>query len=251
MTKGILKPKEDAFGQEMQSYYSGKDMCEIVERDDGYFSAYHSSNVYFSEYANWPDIEKEAMKLVKGRVLDVGCGVGRHALYLQEKGFDVTGIDVSPLALRIARLRGLKKAKLMSIRHLDFKPESFDTVILLGGNLGLIGTPEHGKEIFRKLLKIVSVDGIILGETRDPYKTDDPLHLEYHKRNIEGGRLGGQMKIRVRFQKNVSRWFAWLLLSKDEIKQLVNGTGWEVTGFLDSKDAGYVVILKKSSGKKR
>jgi cyclopropane fatty-acyl-phospholipid synthase-like methyltransferase len=40
-------------------------------------------------------VEKKSMGYVKGRtVLDIGCGPGRHALYLQnERGFDVLGID--------------------------------------------------------------------------------------------------------------------------------------------------------------
>jgi 2-polyprenyl-3-methyl-5-hydroxy-6-metoxy-1,4-benzoquinol methylase len=46
------------------------------------------------------------MQFVKGRVLDVGCGAGRHSLYLQEKGFDVLGTDISPLASESASLGG-------------------------------------------------------------------------------------------------------------------------------------------------
>jgi 2-polyprenyl-3-methyl-5-hydroxy-6-metoxy-1,4-benzoquinol methylase len=46
-------------------------------------------------------VYEEAMQFVKGRVLDVGCGEGRHSLYLQEKWFDVLGIDISPLAIKV------------------------------------------------------------------------------------------------------------------------------------------------------
>jgi 2-polyprenyl-3-methyl-5-hydroxy-6-metoxy-1,4-benzoquinol methylase len=62
------------------------------------------------------------MKSVKGRVLDIGVGAGRHSLYLQEKGFNVLGIDVSPLILEVCRKRGLKKSKLMQIESANFKP---------------------------------------------------------------------------------------------------------------------------------
>ncbi|MDG6899020.1 MAG: class I SAM-dependent methyltransferase [Nitrososphaerota archaeon] len=45
---------------------------------------------------------------MKGKVLDVGCGAGRVALYLQGWGLDVVGVDNSPFALRVARLRGVR-----------------------------------------------------------------------------------------------------------------------------------------------
>ncbi len=56
------------------------------------------------------------MEFVNGRVLDVGCGAGRHSLYLQKKGFDVLGIDVSPLAVKVCRLKGVKKLKSCQLR---------------------------------------------------------------------------------------------------------------------------------------
>jgi 2-polyprenyl-3-methyl-5-hydroxy-6-metoxy-1,4-benzoquinol methylase len=85
------------------------------------------------------------MEFVKGRVLDIGCGAGRHSLYLQKRGFDVLGIDSSPLAIKVCKLRGLKQAKVMSIEELNFKPNSFDSVITLGSNFGLFGSFEKAK----------------------------------------------------------------------------------------------------------
>jgi 2-polyprenyl-3-methyl-5-hydroxy-6-metoxy-1,4-benzoquinol methylase len=111
-----------------------------VERDDGYFGVSSGAKLYFSEYKDWPPREKEAMKHVKGRVLDIGCGAGRHALYLQKKGFNVLGIDNSPLAIKVCKLRGLRKTKVMSIAQVNFRPGSFDTVLMFGSNFGLFGS---------------------------------------------------------------------------------------------------------------
>jgi ubiquinone/menaquinone biosynthesis C-methylase UbiE len=41
--------------------------------------------MYFAEYEDWPQVEQKAMEFVKGRVLDVGCGAGRHAIIFPEK----------------------------------------------------------------------------------------------------------------------------------------------------------------------
>jgi len=137
---------EDAYGQELWAYFNGKASFEIVERDDGFFDVSLGPELYFSNYEQWSEMEKKALEFVKGRVLDIGCGAGRHSLYLQEKGFDVLGIDNSPLAIKVCKLRGLRKAKLMPIEELNFPPNSFDTVLMLGCNFGLFGTPKRRRE---------------------------------------------------------------------------------------------------------
>jgi SAM-dependent methyltransferase len=242
---GIVKPDHDAFGKELWTCYKGQNICEIVERDDGYFSAHQSPRVYFSEYKDWPLIEQKAMGFVKGTVLDIGCGAGRHALYLQQKGFSGVGVDSSPLAVKVCKLRGLKKASVMSLENLRFKPGTFGTVLLLGGNFGLMGNPGKARRLFKKLRRITSKNAVIIAETRDPYKTDNPLHLEYHKLNRSKGRLGGQTRIRVRFEKTVTRWIEWLIVSKEEMEQLIGGTGWKIRRFIDSKNSGYIAIIEK------
>jgi len=241
-----VEPEHDAFGQELWACYKGQDFCEIVERDDGYFSAHQSPKVYFSEYKDWSIIEQKAIDFVKGRVLDIGCGAGRHALYLQQKGFSVVGVDSSLLAIKVCKLRGLKKAMIMSLEDLRFKPGTFDTVLMLGGNFALMGNPEKARRLLRKLGRITSKNALILAETRDPYKTDDPLHLEYQRLNRSRGRLSGQTRIRVRFEKGVTKWIEWLMLSKEEMEQLISGTGWKISQFIYSGNSWYVAILEKA-----
>lgn len=235
----VLKPKQDAFGQVMWAYYKGKEICEIVERDDGYFSAYRGPKVYFSKYKDWAALEQEAMQFVKGRVLDIGCGAGRHSLHLQKKGFHVLGIDSSPFAIKICRLRGLKKAKVVSLEDVSFKPNSFDTILMMGGSFGLLGSLKKARRLLKRFHKMTSENAVIIAETRDPYNTDNPAHLEYHRLNKKRGRMSGQTRIRARFQKIVTEWFDWLMLSKKEMEELLKGTGWEVSGFIDSKNSRY------------
>ena len=241
-----LKPEHDAFGQEIWAYYKGKEICEIVERDDGYFSAHQNPKVYFSEFKDWPFIEQKAMEYVKGRVLDVGCGAGRHSLYLQEKGFDVLGIDSSPLAVKVCELRGLKKVKVTSVQNINFKPNSFDTIIMMGGNFGLLGNIETARRLLKRFHRITSENAIMIAETRDPYKTDNPSHLEYQKLNRKRGRMSGQIRIRVRFEKTATKWFDWLMVSHEEMQELLKGTEWIVSEFIDSEDSSYVAIIRKT-----
>ena len=240
-----MKTEEDAYGQEIWAYYSGRDSFEIVERDDGYFDASSGPKTYFSEYQEWSIHEKRAMEFVKGRVLDIGCGAGRHSLHLQKNGFDVIGIDNSPLAIKVCKLRGLKKAKVMSIEDIDFKPNSFDTIIMMGNNFGLFGSFKKARRLLKRFHKMTSKNAIIIAETLDPYKTDNPAHLEYHEFNKKRGRMGGQVRIRIRFEKYVTKWFDYLFVSKEEMEKILKGTGWKVKEFIDSEDAQYIAIIEK------
>ena len=104
-----MKKNQDAYGHEIWEYHKTRQGIEIVERDDGYIDVSPWPIVYFNEYKKWPKQDKIAIKYVKGKVLDVGCGAARHSLYLQGKGHDVLGIDNSPLAIKVCKERGLKK----------------------------------------------------------------------------------------------------------------------------------------------
>jgi len=241
-----MKRAEDAFGRMLWAYYNGQRVFEIDERDDGYIEASTSPKMYFSDYEDWPHHEKKAIEYVKGRVLDIGCGAGRHSLYLQKKGLDVLGIDNSPLAIKVCKLRGLKKAKIMSIEDIDFKPKSFDTIIMMGNNFGLFGSFQKARSLLKRFHKITSDDGLIVAETRDPYKTDNPAHLEYHELNRKRGRMGGQVRIRVRFGKYATPWFDYLFVSKEEMEDILKGTGWKVKQYIDSGNALYIAIIEKA-----
>jgi SAM-dependent methyltransferase len=239
-----MKETWDVHGHTMWDAWKGLDSFDIVERDDGYIDSIDGAS-YLAQYRDWPEIERRAMKLVKGRVIDLGCGAGRVSLYLQGRGFDVVGLDISPLALKTCRERGLRKTKLGSVLSLKLREASFDTAILFGNNFGLLGTPSRAKRVLLGMSKIVTSGGLILAETADPYQTDEPVHLAYHRQNMKRGRLAGQIRMRVRYKQYCTPWFDWLLASRSEMKDIVQGTGFRMTGSVDSEGPRYVGILRK------
>ena len=247
----LIKSKKqfvDAYGEQLWSYFkTGEPRNEIIERDDGLLSlGKFGGKLYFSEFKDWLPIEKEAMKYARGRVLDVGCGAGRHSLYLQAKGLDVTGIDNSPLAIKICRERGLKKTRVLAFKDVgQFKPDSFDTVIMMGNNFGLFGSFKLARTLLKKLHRLTSPEALIIAMTRDPYATKDPAHASYRKLNRERGRMPGQIRIRVRFKNVIGSWFDYLLVSRDELKSILKNTGWRVERYLDGTDGMYIMVLRK------
>jgi SAM-dependent methyltransferase len=245
-----MKDFRDAYGHQIYDYLRGEYDgcgCEILERDDGYVTASPSNEVcmYFSAYKDWSPQLKKAMRYVKGRVLDIGCGAGRHALYLQDKGFDVVGIDESPLAVKVCQLRGFRKARFMSVTQVNRSLGRFDTILMLGNNFGMFGSYHRAKWLLRRFRAITQEQARIIAESDDPHQTADPVHLEYHDYNRQRGRMPGQERLRVRYKKHVSPWFDWLMVSQEEMEQILDGTGWRVKRFIDSKWSGYVAIIEK------
>jgi SAM-dependent methyltransferase len=241
----MMDDKQDAFGHELLDHLNGKGSWEIIERDDGYFNTSPGAELYFSEYEDWSAAEQQAMTHVRGRVLDIGCGAGRHALYLQGQGFDVHGIDNSPGALEVCRRRGFTSTSLTPLTQVSRKLGMFDTLLMMGNNFGLVGTPQRAKWFLRRLKRMTSPEARIVAVTRDVRYTDDPEHLAYHARNRAQGKLAGQVRIRVRYKRYVTPWIDLLMVSKDELGQIANGTGWEVGETIDDERGLYVAVLEK------
>lgn len=241
-----MKVEQDAIGHELYDYYHGSDVIEVIERDDGLINTNAGPAAYFAPYEQWLTHEQEAMAFVRGRVLDIGCGAGRHSLYLQELGHDVTGIDVSPLAVEVSRLRGLKDARVLSITQVSARIGLYDTILLLVNNFGLVANPRRARWMMRRFFRMTPPTGRIIADTKDVFQTTDPVHLEYHERNRRRGRMPGQMRLRVRYIRYKGAWFDYLMVSRDEMRQLLQGTGWGVKEFIDSDGPTYAAIIEKS-----
>jgi SAM-dependent methyltransferase len=243
----MLREKEDAYGREVLAFLEQGKGFEIVERDDGYIDVSSGPAAYFSEFSAWPLHMQQAMGLVRGRVLDIGCGAGRVSLHLQERGHDVAAIDVSPLAVEVSRRRGVRDARVLSITEITPALGVFDTIVMMGNNFGLFGGFARARWLLRRFKRLTSPGARIIAETNDPYQTTDPLHLAYHERNRRLGRMGGQLHLRVRWRDYASPWFDYLLASRDEVQRITAGTGWRLAETVDTPGSIYVAVLAKDA----
>ena len=87
-----LRPEQDAFGRVLLERLDGNDRASIViERADGYMDA-EDAAAYFDGVGKWFPVERQALRYVRGRVLDVRAGAGRVALELQHRGRDFVSL---------------------------------------------------------------------------------------------------------------------------------------------------------------
>lgn len=238
----------DAYGRMILDALDGADIAEIVERDDGFMLASSfGPAAYLAPFKRWPARQRRAMRLARGRVLDVGAGGGRVALHLQEHGHDVVAIDRSPGVVEACRRRGVRDARELALEDVNPALGAFDTVVMFGNNLGLLAGKTKSRRLLRRLDAVTSNRGRILGETTDPSKTEDPEHLAYHERNRRRGRLPGHLRIRIRYRELATPWFDYLFVSTAELEELLTGTGWRLARILEDKGGTYVAVLEKTA----
>jgi SAM-dependent methyltransferase len=236
----------DLFAEAMWQCYRTGHASVRVEREDGYWT-WEDIRWYFTTARDFPAHERAVLKFARGRVLDLGCGAGRHSLYLQRSGLRVTALDRSERMVELARVRGVRDVRLTNVcGRLPFAAGEFDTVLLLGNNLGLCGTEKKFCAMLRELYRITNAQGRILASTRQP-STTNPVHRAYLQHNLERGRALGQLRLRLVYHQQTSAWFDLLLLAPTDVMRLASKSRWELTQVfpLGNFEEGYAVVLEK------
>jgi SAM-dependent methyltransferase len=242
-----MKPT-DLFAEALWKLYETGHATLRFEREDGYRDT-EDLDWYLTNYADFPNYEKRALKFARGRVLDIGCGAGRHALVLQRRSLKVTAVDTSPRVIELARTRGVKDARVAdACAKLPFRAGEFDTVILFGNNLAICGTPAKFRRMLRELYRVTSRRACILGTTRMPNMTD-PVHRRYLTKNVKRGRAVGQIRLRLELEGRRGPWFDLLLLSPTDLLQLAGKEGWQLAHVFapEGFEQGYSVVMEKST----
>lgn len=239
-----MKPEKDAYGNIIRDLYNddNPDACVIIEREDGFIEA-NSAEYLLSDYDEWTDDVKQGLTHAQGKVLDIGCGAGRHSLYLQNnEGLEVYGVDRSPLAVDVADDRGVNNTAVESIDTVSEMEEvPFDTILLLGNNFGLLANDPV--DYLNTLYELTSDEGTIITQVHDHTNTDDEAHLSYHKFNESRNRRSGCIKMRVRYRNFQSDWYDYLFLDYNQFQDIISQTKWTETQKYVA-DLGFTSILE-------
>jgi len=246
VTGTVLCDDQDAFGRQLLDELHGTAGEATLERDDGESGPSMAPAAFFAGHDAWTAPERAVFDHVRGRVLDVGCGAGRHSLEAAARGLDVVAIDISPGAVAVCRQRGVVDVRLLSLDEVDDRLGRFDTVLMLCGNLGLPGSWERTSEWLRRLRDLTTDQARIVLDTVDPHGDDDPVERAYLERNLARGRMPGQVTIRLRYGPRVTPWFDLLLLSAAELTDLAHEAGWRVAAIDESEPPDVYAVLEKA-----
>jgi 2-polyprenyl-3-methyl-5-hydroxy-6-metoxy-1,4-benzoquinol methylase len=231
----------DTYSQALKNYHDGKEPFnyEIV-RDDGYSSIVPLS-VFFDD-SGYSNIELLALDRCKGKILDVGAGAGRHSLELQRRKVNITAIDISHSAVDIMKNRGVEKiihSDIMSLSNVKY-----DTLLMLMNGIGMVENPENLDKFLLKAKQLLSKNGVIIFDSVDVLKTENPKHILYREKNIKNGDFPGQQKLKINYAGAKGEWFYWLHLSFEEVSQVVKKYGFAIELVSMQENGQYIAELQ-------
>jgi len=179
----------------------------------------------FRDYQEMNALEKKALDLSFGKVLDVGSGAGSHSLYLQnERKLEVTALDISPKSIEICKARGVKNAICEDL--LQFSEKNFDTVLLLMNGTGIFQSLEHIDQYLQKLKSLVAENGQILIDSTDI--------LYMYDQDEDGGVLVpatgyyGELDYYLHYKGESELPMKWLYLDFDTLENAAFANGFKI-----------------------
>jgi SAM-dependent methyltransferase len=214
----------EPFGRALLAYLGGDSSANlIVRRDDGKEASVPVS-LFFRGESAFTELEKTAMDLCVGRVLDIGAGAGLHSLALQQRGHLVTAIDISPEAVAVASRGGVADARCADIFAFEGGP--YDTLLMLGHGIGMVETIEGLRRFLARARSLVTAGGQLLVDSLDVRVTADPRDIAYHEANRNAGRYIGEIRMRFEFKGGKGPYCSWLHVDAGTLREHSESAGW-------------------------
>lgn len=224
----------DILGRAISDYFYGNKEYKLWVHDNHGPRVEMVVPIYFRSPEAMPELEIKALNICKGKTLDIGAGAGSHTLFLQEKGIDVTAIDISEGAVKVMKDRGVEKVFVQDI--FEIKDSKFDTLLLLMNGIGLVQNID-GLISFLKLSKtLLNKKGQLVFDSSDVaylYEDGIPELPHYY----------GEVKCCYEYRRQKSDWFSWLYIDQDKLTEIAAEQGFQTEVlFIDESDQ-YLVRL--------
>ena len=235
-----MNSKMDPMGRAIADYFKNKKASKLRVFSPMFEEDEIPLTTLFRSYESMPKIERTALDLAKGRVLDVGAGAGCHSLILQERGMDVTAIDISPLSVETMKERGVKKVLEQDFFTLEGQ---YDTILMLMNGIGIVGTLERLPKFFKQLDKILVPGGQILCDSSDisyVFETEDgiielPDEMSYY----------GEHSFQMRYKDTIGEPFNWLYIDADTLREKAGRSGFAVEVVAEGEHYDYLARITK------
>jgi SAM-dependent methyltransferase len=220
----------------------GEDVQVTVRNDFGQAEQLPVSMFFRGEDA-FEEWEFVALRHCGRRVLDVGAGVGAHALVLQARDHEVTALEILPEAVRIMRERGVVDAREGTL--FDLAPgQTFDTVILLMNGSMIAETLAGLDRLFDAAAGVLGSSGaLILDSTDLQGAPNDESEREAEKPREVDGRYFGELHYQLSVGDQEGEVFPQLFVDPDTLKERAELGGWRTEVIWSGADGRYLARL--------
>lgn len=225
----------DIFGQALLDYSHGTPGSKLWLHNSYGPPEEMPVDVFFRSEAEMPELELRAISICQGRVLDIGAGVGSHALILQDKGFDVTALEISKSACQIMEARGVRKV--INADILQFSGEKFDTLLLLMNGIGLTGDLIGLNQFLDHAKTLLNPGGVLI------FDSSDILYL-YDEIPLPTDKYYGEIAFRYEYKGQLGDWFKWLYVDAGLLRKIAVEAGWQMELLFEDGMDQFLVKLK-------
>ena len=250
-------------GLALRDFFAGDGAATIVVHSDLGEREEFPVSVWFREESQFWQLERTALDLCRGRVLDVGAGTGCHSLVLQARGLSVCAIDCVPEAVGIMRRRGVREVHLADV--FDFEAEPFDTILMLTNGAGLVETLSGLDPFLLRADRLLAPAGQILLDSTDvrPEQSerapvagapvDSPVLDPEQGRSArtvperEDGRYVGKIQFQLEYRGIKGAPFAQLYVDPETLAERAAAAGWACRVIEEDTGGSYLAQLTRAA----
>ncbi|MEO8794498.1 MAG: class I SAM-dependent methyltransferase [Daejeonella sp.] len=226
--------KKDIYGLALSDFYYQQNPAKLWLHNTYGKPEDMPVDVFFRDKNEMPDLELYALSECKGDVLDIGAGVGSHALILQKQNIPVTALEISPLACQIMEERGVKNILNMDV--IDYSGKKFDTVLMLMNGIGLTRTIEGLKKFLTFAKSLIKPNGQLLFDSSD-------ISYLYSENENPQTKYYGEISYQYEYKGDKGDWFDWLYIDYPLLKKIANELGYKSRLLFEDDLDQYLVSL--------
>lgn len=232
-----MSKHRDVYGEALAEYFEKQELSTPLFLHSTYGDIEEMPiEVFFRYPEEFPELEFIALSLCDGKVLDVGAGVGAHALYLQQKDFDVTALEISATACTIMQQRGVQK--IVQKNFYNLKDAQYDTLLFLMNGIGLAGTVDGFRQLLAHSKTILTDRGQLL------FDSSDISYLYEEYRIQRPSYYFGEIGFQYEFKGIKGEPFKWLYLDQDILIKIAHEEGWVVQILFEDENDQYLVRME-------
>lgn len=225
----------DIPGRAILDYFRGNRKARLYVHDRFGPRVEMPISMYFRGIKAMPELELRALEEVKGTVLEIGAGAGSHALELQNRGFEVHALEISPSSCEVMTLRGVKSVICEDI--FEYCDNKYDTLLLLMNGIGLCGTLDGLDQFLQKADALLKPGGEIVFDSSDI----DYMYEYTHKPSF----YYGQVQCAYQYKKEITPWFHWLYVDFSTLRKRALTLGWKAEFLFEDDHYQYLAKLTK------
>lgn len=231
---------DDPIGRAVYDYHFNSSNDPVIVHCDDFDDDVIEPSYLFRSYKKMPALEKKALSLCRGSVLDIGACAGAHSIYLRDQGFDVTALESSALCCDVLRDRKIKQVICEDIYK--FSGRQYDTILLLMNGTGIGGTLKGLEILFHHLGTLLKSEGQILIDSSDLiylFQEDDGSALV----DISADNYYGELIFRTEYKNRESKSFSWLYVDLDNLRYIAEKNSLKVTTVFNGQHYDYLARL--------